>query len=132
MDTMLLSPQGKLELKKYGSSSIGIKNGFNAGCTANVVLITQTTIYCANAGDARSVLCENGKALPLSKDHKPELQLERKRITAAGRRVIAGRVDGTLAISRAIGDWEFKNPKLPLEKMAVIALPEVTKTEITP
>ena len=46
--------------------------------------------------------------------------------------MIAGRVDGTLAISRAIGDWEFKNPKLPLEKMAVIAMPDVTKTEITP
>lgn len=70
---MLLSPEGKLELKKYGSSTLGIKNGFNAGCTANVLLITQTAIYCANAGDARSVICENGKALPLSKDHKPEL-----------------------------------------------------------
>ena len=28
-----------------------------AGCTANVVLVTPDKIYCANAGDSRSVLC---------------------------------------------------------------------------
>jgi serine/threonine protein phosphatase PrpC len=27
-----------------------------AGCTANVVLITENEIYCANAGDSRSIL----------------------------------------------------------------------------
>ncbi len=33
----------------------------HAGCTANVVLITPEFIYCANAGDSRSVACVNGK-----------------------------------------------------------------------
>ena len=28
-----------------------------AGCTANVCLIVNGTIYCANAGDSRSLLC---------------------------------------------------------------------------
>jgi serine/threonine protein phosphatase PrpC len=27
-----------------------------AGCTANVVLITETEIYCANAGDSRAII----------------------------------------------------------------------------
>ena len=27
-----------------------------AGCTANVIIITDTEIYCANAGDSRSIL----------------------------------------------------------------------------
>lgn len=41
------------------------------GCTANVVLITKKKFIVANAGDSRSVLCRNGKALQLSFDHKP-------------------------------------------------------------
>lgn len=27
-----------------------------AGCTANVILLTKDMIYCANAGDSRSIL----------------------------------------------------------------------------
>ena len=27
-----------------------------AGCTANVIIITDAEIYCANAGDSRSIL----------------------------------------------------------------------------
>lgn len=44
----------------------------NAGCTSNVALIHKNKIYVANAGDARSVLEETGKAIGLSVDHKPE------------------------------------------------------------
>jgi serine/threonine protein phosphatase PrpC len=43
----------------------------HAGCTANVVLVTPEFIYCANAGDSRSVAYQNGKTVELSKDHKP-------------------------------------------------------------
>lgn len=46
--------------------------GYRAGCTANVVLMTKDKIIVANIGDSRSVLCRNGKAIPLSFDHKPE------------------------------------------------------------
>ena len=38
----------------------------DAGTTANVVFITSNTIYCANAGDSRAVLCQNNKAVALS------------------------------------------------------------------
>lgn len=49
------------------------------GCTANVMLIDQSKnqYIVANAGDSRSVLARNGKAVPLSFDHKPD-NLEEK------------------------------------------------------
>jgi serine/threonine protein phosphatase PrpC len=51
-----------------------------AGCTATVVLISPTEIYCANAGDSRTVLSKAGKVVELSKDHKPDDEIELKRI----------------------------------------------------
>ncbi len=104
---------------------------FTAGCTANAILVTETHIYCANAGDARGVLCEKGKAVELSRDHKPDLPHERSRVLAAGHHVEDGRVDGVIAISRALGDWEYKSAKLAPEKMAVSGYPDITKTPIT-
>lgn len=50
---------------------------------------------------------------------------------AAGHIVEEGRVDGIIAISRAIGDWEYKSTNLAAEKMAVSAFPEVRKFEIS-
>jgi len=42
------------------------------GCTANCLLIKSDTIYCANAGDSRAVICHDGIAENLSEDHKPD------------------------------------------------------------
>jgi len=56
------------------------------GCTANVILVVPgreglpETIYCANAGDARAVVANGGKAQGLSFDHKPTNPSERSRI----------------------------------------------------
>lgn len=52
----------------------------DTGTTACVVLVTPNEIYCANAGDSRAVLCREGKAVPLSEDHKPDNDSELKRI----------------------------------------------------
>ena len=41
-----------------------------------------------------------------------------------------GRVDGIIAISRAIGDWEYKSTNLEANKMAVSSYPEVKVYEI--
>lgn len=79
------------------------------GCTANVILMKNTKeIYIANAGDSRSVLARNGKAFPLSFDHKPENPIERARIEKAGSTITDGRVDGNLNLSRSLGDLKYK------------------------
>ena len=72
------------------------------------MLITGSEIYCANAGDSRTVMCERGQAVELSFDHKPDLPEERNRIMKAGGEVVEGRVNGMLALSRAIGDFDYK------------------------
>lgn len=84
------------------------------GCTANVLMITNNLLICANAGDSRCVLGEGGRAVPMSTDHKPNLKKERDRIYRAGSTVnVEGRIDGNLNLSRAIGDIAHKkNPKL--------------------
>ncbi|KAG8994058.1 Protein phosphatase 2C 2 [Tulasnella sp. JGI-2019a] len=104
-----------------------------SGCTAVTTLITTDgTIYCANAGDSRSVLGVKGEAKPLSFDHKPQNEGESSRIRAAGGYVEYGRVNGNLALSRAIGDFEFKqNHSLEPEKQIVTSDPEITVHEPT-
>lgn len=45
------------------------------GSTAVVAIVTPDKIVVANCGDSRAVLCRNGKAVPLSTDHKVSSQL---------------------------------------------------------
>ena len=67
----------------------------------------------------------------MSTDHKPTLDSERQRIENAGGYVSWGRVNGNLALSRAIGDFEFKRTfELPVEQQIVTAFPEVLEKEI--
>ncbi|KAJ4365111.1 Protein phosphatase 2C 2 [Neocucurbitaria cava] len=97
-----------------------------SGCTASVGIISKDKIYVANAGDSRSVLGVKGRAKPLSFDHKPQNEAEKARIQAAGGFVDFGRVNGNLALSRAIGDFEFKkSAELPPEQQIVTAFPDV-------
>lgn len=57
---------------------------------------------------------------------------EKARISAAGGFVDFGRVNGNLALSRAIGDFEFKkSPELSPEQQIVTAYPDVTVHEVT-
>ncbi|MCJ1475316.1 Protein phosphatase 2C 2 [Lambiella insularis] len=98
-----------------------------SGCTASVGIISSDKIYVANAGDSRSVLGVKGRAKPLSFDHKPQNEGEKARICAAGGFVDFGRVNGNLALSRAIGDFEFKkSAELSPEQQIVTAYPDVT------
>jgi protein phosphatase 1G len=81
------------------------------GCTACVALITDNEIICANAGDSRCVLSNNGTAVELSIDHKPDLSTEKARIERAGGFVEDNRVKGVLNLSRSLGDLEYKQDK---------------------
>ncbi|KAK4122457.1 PP2C-domain-containing protein [Parathielavia appendiculata] len=137
----------KQDTFKAGNYEQALKDGFLAtdrailndpkyeeevsGCTACVGLITDDKIYIANAGDSRGVLGVKGRAKPLSFDHKPQNEGEKARITAAGGFVDFGRVNGNLALSRAIGDFEFKkSAELAPEQQIVTAYPDVVVHEM--
>ncbi|OMJ94111.1 hypothetical protein SteCoe_2741 [Stentor coeruleus] len=102
-----------------------------AGCTSVVSLLVNNTLYVANAGDSRCILCRDGKAIELSQDHKPELPQERDRIIKAGGIVEDGRVMGNLNLSRSIGDLEYKkNTSIPQKDQMISAYPDVRIEEI--
>ncbi|KAI8924302.1 phosphatase 2C-like domain-containing protein [Entophlyctis helioformis] len=117
--------------KGFLETDVDLRNDPNfarepSGCTAVSALITDDQIFVANAGDSRAVLSANGRAVPLSFDHKPVNPAETDRIVAAGGFVEFGRVNGNLALSRAIGDFEFKqSTDLAAERQIVTADPEI-------
>lgn len=55
------------------------------------------------------MLATKKKAKDLSIDHKPDLPGEKRRVERGGGFVEEGRINGIIAVSRAIGDWEYKN-----------------------
>ncbi|CAN4121314.1 unnamed protein product [Withania somnifera] len=69
------------------------------------------TMIVANAGDCRAVLGKRGRAIELSKDHKPNTASERLRIEKLGGVIYDGYLNGQLSIARALGDWHMKGPK---------------------
>ncbi|KAK4740693.1 hypothetical protein SAY87_024281 [Trapa incisa] len=92
------------------------------GSTAVVAVLTPDHIVLGNCGDSRAVLCRGGRATPLTRDHKPERSDEHARILALGGQVIfldGHRVQGILAMSRAIGDKLLK-PYVTAEPETVI------------
>lgn len=101
----------------------------SSGTTANCIYLADQNIVCANAGDSRAVLFRGGNVVPLSVDHKPSVPAEEARIVAAGCQVENGRVNMTLAVSRALGDVDFKSGDSTDWRMqAVTAYPDVTIT----
>lgn len=90
-----------------------MRTGKNDGTTACVcVVVGNKRVVCANAGDSRAIIVKkDGTFVQLSKDHKPGSAAENKRITDLGGRIIyhgSWRVEGRLAVSRAIGDAPLK------------------------
>ncbi|KAF7542956.1 hypothetical protein G7Z17_g11133 [Cylindrodendrum hubeiense] len=84
----------------------------------------QRVLYTANVGDARIILCRAGKALRLSYDHKGSDEVEGKRIANAGGLILNNRVNGVLAVTRALGDAYMKK--------LVTGHPYTTETVIQP
>ncbi len=84
----------------------------------------QRVLYTANVGDARIILCRQGKALRLSYDHKGSDENEGKRIANAGGLILNNRVNGVLAVTRALGDTYMKD--------LVTGHPYTTETVIQP
>lgn len=84
----------------------------------------------ANAGDCRAVLCRRGKAMEMSRDHKPICSKERKRIEASGGYVYDGYLNGQLNVARALGDWHMEGMK-DRDGGPLSAEPELISTKLT-
>ena len=124
MDVLLTAPEGQAELKTLKTDQDGADSF--AGCTSNVILIVNKVVYCANAGDSRTILYSNKRVIALSTDHKPDDEIEKARISKAGGFIIEGRVNGNLNLSRALGDLEYKkNPSLKPQEQLISAYPDI-------
>ena len=98
------------------------------GCTGCVCVIDEGNkkMYFANAGDSRVVLCKNGNAIPMSTDHKPELEEEKDRIYKADGWITDGRVKGNLNLTRGLGDLDYKqNKNLKPEVQIITSNPDI-------
>ena len=97
------------------------------GSTAVVALVKDGTLIVANLGDSRVVVSHAGKAIALTDDHKPDRADEKARIEKLGGKVIeygVPRVQGILAVSRALGDKAL-HPYVSFE-------PEIRQKELDP
>lgn len=119
-----------LQLEEMNSGEIPW-HGPAAGCTAVCAIVSDNHLVVANAGDSRCVLSRDGKAVALTEDHKPNNEEEFSRIMKAGGFVADGRVNGSLNLSRALGDLEYKQAQLPPEEQMVTANPEIRTLRLT-
>lgn len=81
------------------------------GCTCTSVLIDdkRNLIYQVNLGDSRSILINKGSIVATTNDHKPTNSIEQSRIKSAGSYVTSGRINSSLAVARALGDFDLPN-----------------------
>mmetsp|Transcript_11175 Transcript_11175/g.25397 ORF Transcript_11175/g.25397 Transcript_11175/m.25397 type:complete len:418 (+) Transcript_11175:79-1332(+) len=99
------------------------------GCTAVVLLVNATTVYCINLGDSMGYLCRSSPsgdimAVPLQmRQHKCWMMKEKERILRSGGTVENGRINGVLEVSRAFGD-------IPLKKFGVLCSPDYMKFKV--
>ena len=107
------------------------KQAMKGGTTALVALILGEKLYVANAGDCRAVLCQNERAVRLSRDHKPGDAAEHKRIDALGGYVtttidmwgnIISRIKGQLSVSRSLGDFSLNPYVIPEPEIQIVDL----------
>merc|ERR1719450_684908 len=111
------------------------KNIRTSGCTACCCLLQEErharVIYTAHLGDSRAVMSRGGSATRLTSmtDHKATDPLEAKRVIEAGGQIFNERVNGMLAMTRALGDQMLKMPTLPND--VVSNVPDITSTDLT-
>ncbi|KAI9192891.1 hypothetical protein LWI28_029012 [Acer negundo] len=82
-----------------------------SGTTALAALVLGRMLVVANAGDCRAVLCRRGKAIEMSRDHKPLCIREKLRIEASGGYVYDGYLNNQLNVARSLGDWHMEGMK---------------------
>lgn len=112
-----------------------LESGRDGGSTGTFFLAIKegnnVHLQVGNVGDSRVVASINGECCPLTEDHKPGIPEEHHRIERCGGRVENNRVDGSLAVSRAFGDHEYKKNASGAQEQKVIALPDVKHANVT-
>jgi len=104
---------------------------YQMGTTANIVMVKDGFVYVANSGDSLAVIYQDGKASKINLEHNMRAEREIQRIKASGSRIINNRIEGKLNLTRAIGDFMFKQGKdLTSTETAVIAYPEIKKLQL--
>ncbi|XP_050714608.1 proteoglycan 4-like isoform X3 [Eriocheir sinensis] len=88
------------------------KEKLKGGTTAVVALVREKRLVVAWLGDSQALLVRRRTPVRMVEPHKPELPIERERVEEMGGCVLniqgTWRVLGQLAVSRAIGDREYK------------------------
>mmetsp|Transcript_10517 Transcript_10517/g.32176 ORF Transcript_10517/g.32176 Transcript_10517/m.32176 type:complete len:322 (+) Transcript_10517:1132-2097(+) len=92
-----------IEAERQSGFSKGV-----CGTTALAALFREGTLRVAHVGDSRAVLMRKQGPIALTTDHSPTRQSEALRIEGEGGFVLCNRVNGTIAVSRAIGDSNYK------------------------
>lgn len=105
-----------------------------SGTTATSVIVDGLNVYVAGAGDSSAILDDGKNVYPLTVDHRVDTnQQERERIVRGGgtiKRVEVGgtqhgplRVDGTLCVSRSLGDVDVTSLVSETPDVCVVKLP---------
>uniref|UniRef100_A0A667XT56 Protein phosphatase 1B n=1 Tax=Myripristis murdjan TaxID=586833 RepID=A0A667XT56_9TELE len=118
---------GFLRIDEHMRSFSDLRNGMDrSGSTAVGILLSPDHLFFINCGDSRAVLYRNSHVCFSTLDHKPCNPREKERIQNAGGSVMIQRVNGSLAVSRALGDYDYKcvDGKGPTEQL-VSPEPEV-------
>lgn len=96
------------------------------GTCSVTALIRGGNLVVSNSGDCRAVMSRGGVAEALTSDHRPSRKDEKERIEAMGGYVDCRhgvwRIQGSLAVSRAIGDghlkqWVIAEPETRIHKI---------------
>ncbi|XP_059658073.1 probable protein phosphatase 2C 22 isoform X2 [Cornus florida] len=112
------------------AEACSLDDALASGTTALAALVVGRSLVVANAGDCRAVLCRRGKAIEMSRDHKPICSRERMRIEACGGYVYDGYLNGQLNVARALGDWHMEGLKGG-DGGPLSAEPELMSTRLT-
>ncbi|XP_069500798.1 probable protein phosphatase 1N isoform X2 [Ambystoma mexicanum] len=108
-------------------------NWEKSGSTAVAVLLSPCHLYFINCGDSRALLCKEGQVHFYTEDHKPCNPREKERIQNAGGMVSLRRINGSLAVSRALGDFDYKGVRWRGQTEQLVSPePEVYEIERSP
>uniref|UniRef100_UPI00358E4569 protein phosphatase 1A-like n=1 Tax=Myxine glutinosa TaxID=7769 RepID=UPI00358E4569 len=101
---------GFLQIDERMRSISEVRSGSDrSGSTAVAMMVSPQRLYFINCGDSRAVLSRAGAVHFSTEDHKPCNPREKERIQNAGGSVMIQRVNGSLAVSRALGDFDYKS-----------------------